>query len=68
MGALFMQQLGNEDYSICKFITSHETGFEPVPSGEMTQTHPLYATIYFYPCIFMNNSSRKLHFLAYIHL
>lgn len=67
MGASLTQQLGNEDYSTCKFITGHETGFKPAPSGWqwLKLTH---STTYFYPCIFMNNSSRKLHFLAHIYL
>lgn len=48
-----MQQLGNEDYSICKFITSHETGFEPVPSGgndsnSPTICHNLFLSMHIY--------------------
>lgn len=64
-----MQQLGKEDYSSCKFITSHENRLQTWTFRvEMTQAGSVHSTIYFCPCIFMNNPSRKLHFLAYIHL
>lgn len=48
-----MQQLGKEDYSSCKFITSHKTGFKPAPSGGndlswLSTLHNLFLSMHIY--------------------
>lgn len=56
------------DYSNYKFITRHETGFKYAASRwKWLSLAWLQTRSYFYPCIFMNNSSRKLYFLPHIN-